>query len=175
MLGRDALPDTAKLFYAGQMAGQTASAESLRAIIADYFRMPVVIEQFIGQWVELPEECRCRLGVSPDTGTLGLTVAIGMRFWDHQSKFRIIFGPIGLDEYQRMLPGGESLRQLIALVRNYAGDTFSWDVKLKLNRSDASPVQLGKMGKLGWTSWLMGFQSDMDADHMVFCPMTESA
>jgi type VI secretion system protein ImpH len=45
---RDAMPDLAKLHFAGRLANQTRNAEGLRAMIADYFKLPVEIEQFVG-------------------------------------------------------------------------------------------------------------------------------
>jgi len=151
--GRDALPDLAKLHYAGQLAGHTRHADGLRAVLEGYFGMAVSIEQFVGQWVELPESSRCRLGESRDTGTLGSTAIAGSRIWDYQQKFRIVFGPLTYADYRRLLPGSESLRRLVALVRGYVGDELAWDVQVVLKRDEVPPLKLGEAGQLGWTTW----------------------
>ena len=40
---------------------------------------------------------------------LGFSATIGDRVWDCQTQFRIVAGPMDLADYQRLLPGGESL------------------------------------------------------------------
>jgi carbon starvation protein len=42
-------------------------------------------------------------------------------------------GPLDRAQFQRMLPGGPSLKKLTALVRNYAGDEHLWDLRLILD------------------------------------------
>jgi type VI secretion system protein ImpH len=167
---RDAVGDVAKLHYSGRLLGQTKHAEGLRAILADYFRVPVEIEQFVGQWVAIPEESRCALGDSPETGTLGQTAIVGSRVWDVRQKFRIRLGPLDLAAYQKMLPGGASLARLVAWVRSYVGDEFDWDVRLVLKKQEVPPVRLGKAGGLGWSTWLHAAAPKRDADDLVLRP-----
>lgn len=163
---RDAMPDLAKRHYAGLLSGQTRHADGLRAMLADFFKLPVEIESFIGHWITLPESSRCRLGESPATGALGLTVVIGERVWDCQHKFRIIIGPLSLTDYERLLPGGDSLKRLAAIVRNYIGDELEWDLNLVLKKEAVPPLLLGRQGRLGWTTWLMERRLDKDADDL---------
>ena len=167
---RDAVGDVAKLHYAGRLLSQTKHAEGLRAILSDYLQVPVEIEQFVGQWVQVPEESRCVLGVSPDTGTLGQTAIVGSRVWDVQQKFRIRFGPVSRADYEKMLPGGESLRRMVAWVRSYVGDEFDWDVRLVLRRDDVPAARLGQTGRLGWSTWLHAAAPKKDADDLVLRP-----
>ncbi len=58
---RDGMPDLAKLHFSGRLALQTRNAEGLREIIADYFKLPVEIEQFLPDWVRLPRQSLCLL------------------------------------------------------------------------------------------------------------------
>jgi type VI secretion system protein ImpH len=170
---RDATPDEAKLHYAGWLSSQPRNAEGLQAILADFFRLPVAIEQFVGHWLVLPEECQCRLAESPETGTLGMAATIGSRVWDCQHKFRIVFGPLSLADYQRLLPSGDSLRRLVAWVRNYLGDELIWDMHLLLKKEEAPPLRLGsETARLGWTSWLCHRALTTDADDLYLDPLT---
>jgi type VI secretion system protein ImpH len=164
---RDAVPDMAKIHYSGHLAGRTRHAEGLRALVSDFFRIPVQIVQLVGQWLPLPENCRCRLGQTPDTGTLGMTAIVGAQIWDCQQKFRIRMGPMRLDDYERMLPAGQSLRRLQAWVRNYVGDELDWDVQLVLLAQEVPAIQLGRIGRLGWTTWLRSQPFASDADDLV--------
>ena len=121
--------------------------------------------------MELPEDCLCRLGTSRETGTLGRTITIGARVWGAHQKFRIAFGPMGIGDFQRLLPGGASLARLVAVVRNYVGDELTWDVNLILKREDVPPLQLGETARLGWTTWLMSQPLGRDADDLMLKPL----
>ncbi len=160
---RDAMPDLTKLHFAGLFAGQTRHAEGLAAILSAFFRMPVRIESFVGAWLVLDRRDRTALGDSPRTAALGSTAVLGGRVWSRQHKFRVVFGPLSLPEYLRLLPGGASFRRLIPVVRNYAGDTLIWDVNMILRADEVPPLQLGRQGRLGWTAWLMPRRTQADA------------
>ncbi len=163
---RDAVPDLAKFHYAGRLVGQTRNPEGLQAILADFFKLPVMIESFVGHWLPLSEASRCRLGETPATGMLGATAVIGERVWDCQYKFRVVMGPMGLAEFQRFLPGSASLRRLVDWVRNYAGNELLWDVNLILRKEEVPPLRLGEGSQLGWTTWLTSQPPDRDADDL---------
>ena len=89
---RDAFPDLPKRHFVGLMSNQTHHAEGLLAILSGYFRLPVQLEEFIGQWIELPTNCRCLMGQS--SSGLGVNTTVGSHVWDCQQKFRVIFGPL---------------------------------------------------------------------------------
>ncbi|MCC9000669.1 MAG: type VI secretion system baseplate subunit TssG [Candidatus Contendobacter sp.] len=163
---RDAAPDLAKFHYAGRLVSQTRNPEGLRAILADFFKLPADIESFVGHWLPLDEKSRCRLGETPATGLLGMTAVIGERVWDCQYKFRITVGPMPLAEFQRFLPGSDSLRRLVAWVRNYVGDELLWDFNPILKKEEVPPLVLGEGTRLGWTTWLTSQPLEQDADDL---------
>lgn len=168
---RDAMPDLAKLHYAGHLTAQTRHPDGLAAILSDFFRLPARIEEFVGHWLYLPPESQWRLGASRETGCLGLTTIVGPRIWDRQYKFRIRLGPLAFDEYRRLLPGGDSLPRLVAVVRNYLGDELDWDLNLVLRREETPPIRLGAQGQLGWTTWLTSRPPDQDPANLKLQPL----
>jgi type VI secretion system protein ImpH len=172
---RDRMPDLAKLHFAGRLALQTRHAEGLRSIIADYFKLPVAIEQFFPDWVPLPRQSVCLLGESEATGTLGSTATIGARFRVYHHKFRIRIGPMNIADFTRLLPDGRSLSRLLPVVRNYIGDELSWDVMLVLIKEEVPAAKLGEAGMLGWTSWLGDRRSELDATDLVLEPELDAA
>jgi len=167
---RDAMPDVAKFYYTGLLATQNKSAESLSALLADYFRLQVRIEQFVGEWLQIQTEDLTRLGETPRTGELGISAILGSQVWGCQHKFRVHFGPLDLKQYMSLLPSGYRLEQLIAVVRNYIGDELSWDVNLKLKKDQVPMARLGESTHLGWTSWLGERRSELDADDLTLNP-----
>ena len=173
MRNRDAMPDFAKLFFAGRLANQTKSAEGLLAILRYYFDIQVTLTQYVGEWLNIPRQLRMLLGAAMTSCALGQTTTLGTRVWECQHKFRLTFGPLAISEYQRMLPGGASLTALIAIVRNYVGDEFNWDVQLIMKKAEVKPAVLGVFGQLGWTTWVTETTPVDDPGNLYFNPMQE--
>jgi type VI secretion system protein ImpH len=167
---RDAVPDVAKLHFSGRLSGQTRNAEGLEQTLGAFFDVPVRVEQFVGQWMEIPRENRCRLGETPETATLGSTLLVGSQFWDCQQKFRIVLGPLDLEQYVRLLPRGKSMEKLVAWVRNYVGDYLLWDVKLILKARQVPAAALNGTARLGWTTWLQSKPFTRDGEELIVQP-----
>lgn len=169
----DSVQDSAKLHFSGRLASPTRCAEGLQSIIRSYFQVPASVEQFQGQWMPLPPECRLRLGESPSTGQLGRSAIVGKRMWECQQKFRIRLGPLTLRDYRRFLPGSgcRSLERLVDWVRLYTSDELCWDLQLVLRRDEVPPIQLGRKeaggGQLGWTTWSASQGMTRDPDDLI--------
>ncbi|MBU2570214.1 MAG: type VI secretion system baseplate subunit TssG [Gammaproteobacteria bacterium] len=168
---RDAMPDLAKFHYIGHLANQANNADGLIAILADFYKLPVRLNEFIGEWLQIETEDLTRLGESTKTGRLGESVVLGSRVWSCQHKFRVLFGPLTLTEYVSLLPSGKRLEKLIAIVRNYSGFEFDWDVNLILKSDEAPMSQLDGGTRLGWTSWLGERHSTEDANDLLLNPI----
>jgi type VI secretion system protein ImpH len=168
---RDAMPDLAKLHYAGHLSCQTRHPDGLRSILTGFLELPVRIQELVGHWLPLPQDSQWRLGESPTTGTLGESTIVGPRVWDRQSKFRIRIGPLCLKDYERMLPSGDSLARVLAVVRNYTGDQLSWDLNLVLKQAEVPPIRLGATVRLGWTTWLTSRPLARDGDDLLLDAM----
>ncbi len=151
---RDEISDHTKLHFAAHLGCHTRHAEGLEAMLQDYFRIPVRLEEFVGEWLDMPDDGYCFLDRNENTGQLGVSAVIGTRSWQCQHKFRITIGPLSLQHYEKMLPQGENLARLRSMVRNYVGFEFNWDINLVLHAEEVPSVQLGRYGRLGWTSWL---------------------
>lgn len=162
---RDALPDFPKLAHAGLLSRQVRNAESLAALLQDFFKLPVRIEEFVGHWMVLETRDRTRLGAAGSV--LGGGATLGGRVWDRQHKFRLHFGPLSLREFESLLPGELALGRIAAWVRNYVGFEFAWDTKVILKRDEVPATALGTYGRLGWTTWLGHRPAASDADDLV--------
>lgn len=160
---RDEVPDNAKRFHAGVLSRQVRNAEGLAAVLAQFFGLPVHIEQYAGHWMNLDEASRFRLGGR----ALGRDAVLGSRVWDRQSKFRVHVGPMDWTAYEDLLPAGSALRRLVDWVRLYTHGELFWDVRLVLKRQEVHPVCLGRTGRLGWTGWLGRRRQATDAGDLV--------
>lgn len=153
---RDAMPDLAKLHFAGILGQGTKTPDGLVAMLSDFFKVPVQLEEFIGSWLQLEPDDRWQLGKSRGMGGggLGRTTSLGEQVWSRSAKFRLRIGPLSLQDYERLLPGGAALDRLRAIVRSYLGDFLDWDVNLVLAGDDVPRASLGGMTRLGHTSWI---------------------
>jgi type VI secretion system protein ImpH len=167
---RDALPDRAKLFYSGHLACQAKHADGLSAMLRGFFRVPVRIQEFVGEWMEIAPSDQTRLGFSLTTCALGHSAVVGGRVWGRQHKFRVVAGPMGLQQYRAFLPGGSSLSRLTAVVRNYIGDELAWDANLVLKRDEVPALCLDGGAQLGWTTWLGDPPKDRRIDDLLLNP-----
>ena len=165
------MSDYAKAFFLGHLARSAKNAEGLASILEGYFGLPARVEQFVLGWLALPPDQRTILGGGPHSRiALGSGLAIGARVPDVQSRFRIVMGPMDLDQYTGFLPGGRSLTRLVDWVRNYIGFEFDWEVQLVLARDEVPGIRLGREGQLGWTAWLGARRAATDADDLTLAP-----
>ena len=162
---RDAVPDAAKLAATGHLARQVRNAEGLRAVLSEYFRVPVRIREFIGHWLDLARSDQTSLAATH--ARLGQGAVLGRKVYDRQCKFRIEIGPLSRSVYESFLPRGAQLRPLVDWVRNYVGFEYAWEVRLALVDSDVPRVTLGAAGRLGLTSWLGRRPRGRPADDLI--------
>ena len=169
---RDALGDYPKLFFAGRLARSVRDADGLQAWIGAQFGVEVAVQQFCGHWMALGVPERSRL-MRDGQAALGRGAVLGRTVWDVQHKFRIVVGPVEWERFVSLLPGSVRLDMLQAMVRQYVGYEFNWDLRLILRCSDVPAWPLGSkrgVGLLGRTSWLNGardYRRTRDADDLV--------
>ena len=177
-LGTDALqdrlavPDDSLIYYSGLLAQHPRSAQALSQILADYFAIPVKIEQFSGAWYRLDPSTQCCFSDgNNDSECLGLGAVVGDEVWNQQSKIRIILGPLSLDKYLEFLPDGSNWEPLCSWVSFFSNDELDFEAKLILERGQVPPCELGaedaSRPQLGWVSWLKSKSMERDPDETV--------
>jgi type VI secretion system protein ImpH len=180
--GRHTLDDHTFIYYGGLFAHHPRSAVSLEQMLGHQFGVPVRIEQFQGQWLNLHARDRSMLPDSREPGGRhnrhGRDVVLGKRAWNVASKFRIRIGPLGLEDFYKFLPPpiGECLIDLTELTRTYVGTEFDFDVQLMLAGGEWPRCVLGGEGRqmayLGWNVWLSSKSFDAENGDAVFSDRT---
>ena len=160
------------IYYGGLLGQRPRSAQALKQILADYFEVPVEIEQFAGGWCRLDAETQCRMsGENHESEVLGFGAVVGDEVWDQQSRVRIVLGPLTLERYADFLPDGKSWHPLRAWVRFFSNDEWEFEVKLILEREQVPACALGAEGtsgpQLGWVSWVKSQPLGRDPDDTV--------
>jgi type VI secretion system protein ImpH len=159
--GRLDVDDEAFLYYSGHFAHYPRSAAALEALLADYFEMPIRVEQLQGQWLLLGTDDQA---VMPGPGLpqgrfnrLGTDLTVGERVWEVQSKFRLRIGPLMFAQFRRLMPSGDGLRPLCQLARAFVGPEFDFDVQAVLLPEEVPWCRLSSGGDgayLGWNTWI---------------------
>lgn len=154
--------------YAGLLAQKPLSAQAIVALIEGFSGVRAELEQFVGQWIELPEGEQSRLG--REACELGRSAFIGGRAWDRQGKIRLRLGPMRQREFERFLPGQPGSEGMRALVMFAAGFGLACDVTLVLDRRDVPEPRLSAQAplRLGGNAWLVSGMPDRDRDEMSY-------
>jgi type VI secretion system protein ImpH len=156
--------DQALLRYSGMWARRPRTAAGLAAMLADYFEVPVEVEQFRGQWLQLDPSDQSQLTAECTNCRLGMNLVIGERVWDVEGKIRVRVGPLDYEQFVEFLPYRGAVTRskafflLSHLTRLYIGPTLAFDVQLLLRGETVPDSMLADSSapglRLGWNSWL---------------------
>jgi len=148
------VPYYAKLYWSGRFFSTSRNADGLHAILQDFFDIPVKIEEFIGTNIPIPRQYYCKMGRDVENATIGQNAVVGAFSYTTTEKFKIIFGPLDLENFERMLPGQDSFKRLHDWVNNYLSKPLLWEVQYILKADEVPKTKLGHYGQLGATTWL---------------------
>jgi type VI secretion system protein ImpH len=160
------LPEESLSFYSGLLSRPAASAVAIEAAVAYFADAGVRLEQFIERIVDLDPSDQTQLGAG--NATLGDDAICGSQVWESQTKFRVHLGPVGKAKFVRLMPTGDLLVPIFALVRCMVGIEYEFEIRIYLKKEDVPLCQLGSTGAdapmLGWTTWVStpGYVYDED-------------
>lgn len=150
-----------KIYFAGYYLQRNRSIDNLQDLLSQYFLTSIRIQENFGQWFKLPKKERTRLGHKSQY-TLGDGLVIGKKIYDVQTKFRLIIGPLKLDEFESFFKREFNAYRLMEWLRFYVGDEYNWDVQLILAQEEVPSMVLGVKNRLGLTTWLGTVDRDVD-------------
>lgn len=131
------IPTRELLPLAARLSAWARNAEGLRALLVHATGLGIRILENVPRVVRLAE--RPRLG----RARLGVDAVVGERLHDESGKFRIEIGPLGLDDFRALLPGGGGASRVGLVVQLYASDALDYDVDLLLKSAEAPLLRLG--------------------------------
>ncbi len=139
---------------AGHFGRRVRNAEGLKSVLQVLLDgIPVDVIENVPRWV--PIRTRPALGGGNGAPRLGRNATIGEQVYDRSGKFRIRLGPMGVDDYLALLPGGDRAETVRQLVRMYAPDYLDFDLALHVRSDELPTTQLGDAtAKLGLTTSL---------------------
>ena len=169
---RQEIEDEALMHYVSLFAMQSRSAVALEQVLADYFEVPVEIQQFTGAWYTLDESTQCAMNEKDSMSTqIGAGAVVGDAVWDRGGRVRIRIGPIGLQRYDDFLPGGSANAALRAITTFFSNGCVDFEAQLVLDREEVPAVELDfnamHPARLGWVSWAKTTSMAVDPDDTI--------
>ncbi|WP_192364636.1 type VI secretion system baseplate subunit TssG [Mesorhizobium mediterraneum] len=155
--------DAVKLRQAASLASQVDGPERLTLFLAEAFKVPVQIKEFVAAWMTIPATLQTRLAQA--YAVLGRGATIGPRVFSRQSRIELRVGPLGYEEFKAFLPGGQRLKMFKQAVRDMVGESLDVDLRIVLAREAVPQPRIGAV-QLGRTTWLARPAERGDADEM---------
>lgn len=156
LAGRIGFAEESLSYYSGLLSRQVPSGESIRSAVEHFCGANAEIEQFFQRLIPLDDEDRTQLGSL--NSKLGIDALCGSSIWECQTKFRLLVGPLGYDEFLRFIPSGDMHKPAFSLVRYMVGIEYEFEIRFLIKREEVPGCVLGgspkDAPKLGWTTWL---------------------
>ncbi len=148
-------PD-ALIYYSGFLANQIRTREGLQQILSDYFRLPIKIKSFLGEWLQLSGNEMTRIGKLGAHHQLGVNALLGERVWHVQNRFLVEISVDNYSAFYQLLPCFSVLKLMRQIIAEYVGLEFSFEIRVKLEKELIPACQLRNQNAfhLGWNSWL---------------------
>jgi len=174
LAARQEVADESLMFYAGLLGQRPRSALALKQLLADYFGVPIDVEQFVGKWIPLaPRDQTEFKDAERVTEQLGFGAVVGEEVWDTQSTVRVKLGPLTRERYLDFLPRPESKGYAVlnSILKFYCGTEIDFEIQLILDRKEAPGLELSGDADsnllLGWTTWIKNAPLDHDPGEAV--------
>jgi len=122
----------------------------------EYLQVPVIINEFQGNWLRIQEGERSRLQ-SNSFNQLNSDVILGRYTWDTQSKFSIEIGEVDIELFNELMPGMPKNKRVQHIVKSYAGSDMLFDFMVKIRQKNCPKLTLNNRRSntvLGLSTWL---------------------
>jgi type VI secretion system protein ImpH len=164
------LPTHARISSAAHLVREARNPDGLASALSQYFGVPMTVEEFVAHWIPLEHLEHTKIGIPGPPAIMGEGALLGEMIPDRQHKFRLVVGPLDLDQYLRLTPNGEDLPTFVEWVRAFVGHEYDWEVKLLIKPHAAPPARADTSQRLGYSTWLGESMTDEPMVGMVFEP-----
>lgn len=167
-LTEDPRIDGAKLRHATSLVQATHGPERLTAFVSTVIEAPVTLKEFVGVWVDLPDQLQTRIG--GQHCALNSGAVVGARAFDRQSRAELRVGPLSLEDFTAFLKDRQRWDQMRHAVIFASGKELEFDLRLVLKADEVPAARIGAC-QIGRTAWLDP-KGNRDADDLCFTRIT---
>ncbi|MFZ6674166.1 type VI secretion system baseplate subunit TssG [Undibacterium sp. Xuan67W] len=152
----DGICDESIGYFSSAMQHRPASASYIRGVISEYFGIPIQVDQFIGQWYDVPQDQQTMLGTN--NAILGSVALVGARVWQRDLRLRLTLGPLRKKDFDAFLPGGKCAKSLGKMLTMFTSSCLEYEIQLVLDAKEVCGINLESHrngGRLGWDTFLL--------------------
>jgi type VI secretion system protein ImpH len=149
----DSIDRSALLACAGLLSQQPRSAAAMERVLAYWLECPVVVEQCVAQWIDLPRDRQTQLG---EQFRLGVDSVCGEAMFNCSTSFRVQVGPVDGPLYESLLPGGPNSVALHELVAEFNAECLDYQVEVLIPAGELPSPRLNGASRLGWDTCMVG-------------------
>ncbi|MTH46695.1 type VI secretion system baseplate subunit TssG [Intestinirhabdus alba] len=164
------LPMHTRLASSAHLIREARNPDGLLGALRYYFDVQVQMTEFELQWIVLEGQDQTALGDDRYAALLGDGAILGSTVLDRQHRFKLLIGPLTLDQYLLFSPWGSDMPVLRELVRSFIGFEYAWEVQLMLAADQVPRATLDGGHRLGYASWLEREAFDAPVFGMSFEP-----
>lgn len=151
------LPRTSLVhFYSGLLSRTIPSACAIEAVVGYVSGTSARVDQFIEQLLPISPEDQTQIGMA--NGQLGVDTVCGSYVRENRTKFRINLGPMGFDDFLRLMPTGKMLGPIFSIVKFMVGIEYEFDIRIFMKRKEVPSCIPGMDtpggSLLGWSTWI---------------------
>ncbi len=158
------IPEQFKVSAQNLLWRYTRSATGLKAILTSFFKLPIKIKQFSGDFIEINKEEQTAIGNKKEKyNVLGKNAILGNKIWDQTRGIDIIIGPLQFHDYIKFLPKLSSKDELMSplqkmkeIIRNYIPFGITAKLYFYLDKCRVKETTLNSINRLNKDAFLFG-------------------
>ena len=150
----------ATCYYSGLMQTTVKSSTALKMILQDRLQEylnDVVIEQYAGSWIAIPQEQKSNLGTTGSFNRLGLDLVLGDRQWSFAQKVIIRLWIKEDLENDKWLEMKSQIQDIKKSIDDYLESGIEQEIRAMISHGLCSQTQIlsaDAVSQLGTNSWL---------------------
>jgi len=151
----------------GLFSRNNPSAKSVEIILQGITKTNVSIKPFIERQIIIPKDELTVVGCSKFK--LGKNTICGKRYWDCQSLFQVIIGPMNYKQFEYYIPNGNMHLNLFKMIQTITGPEYEFEIVLLLKNEEVPDLKTGAMNlRLGYNTWLKKESKKLDNHPKLF-------
>ena len=163
-LKNSSIPEQFKISAQNLLWRYTRSATGLQTILSSFFKLPIKIKQFSGDFIEIDKNEQTTIGIrNGNYNTLGKDTILGNKIWDQIRGIDIIIGPLQFHDYIKFLPKlslkdekVSSLQKMKEIIKNYVPYGIVTKLYFYLDKCQVKEISLNNLSRLNKDAFLFG-------------------
>lgn len=146
----------------------TRSASGLQAILTGFFKVPIKIKQFSGEFIEISTNEQTAIGNRKSKyNKLGQDTILGNKIWDQSRGIDIIIGPLSFQNYLKFLPklskkdeAVSPLQKMKEIIKTYLPYGIKAKLYFYLDKCQVKEMLLNNINRLNKDSFIFGHNKE---------------